>query len=150
MKIMPSEMEVAGRRYYQKGETVDFQGVENEWPMFFAFMVIDGVFKNIPQQVEEYQKLMEKTMTEDLSNGDPLLPRMYSIPSAGLNKERCAPRSVKRKITRSQLDMGGLIDEVRQQEQVGEVFLWGQALFTISQLLTKGLLYLHELDPIGR
>ena len=87
-------------------------------------------------------------MTEDPSNGDPLLPRMYSVPSAGLSKERCAPRSVKRKITRSQVDMGRLAEEERQQ--VGEVFLWGQALFTISQLLTKGLLYLHELDPICR
>merc|ERR1719209_7928 len=143
-----SELEVAGRRYYQEGETVDFQGVENEWPMFFIFMIIDGMFKNLPQQVEEYQQLLEKTMTEKPSNGDPLLPRMYSVPSAGLKKERCAPRSVKRKITRSQMDMSKLVE--KENQQVGEVFLWGQALFTISQLLTKSLLYLHELDPIGR
>ena len=143
-----TELEVAGRRYYQEGETVDFQGVENEWPMFFIFMVIDGVFKNLPEQVQEYQELLDRTMTEDPSNGDPLLPRMYSVPSAGLNKERYAPKSVKRKVTRSQVDMGRLVEEEKQQ--VGEVFLWGQALFTISQLLTKSLLYLYELDPIGR
>ena len=116
--------------------------------MFFIFMVIDGVFKNLPEQVQEYQELLDRTMTEDPSNGDPLLPRMYSVPSAGLNKERYAPKSVKRKVTRSQVDMGRLVEEEKQQ--VGEVFLWGQALFTISQLLTKSLLYLHELDPIGR
>ena len=38
-------------RYYQEGETLDFQGVENEWPMFYLFMIIDGAFKNLPDQV---------------------------------------------------------------------------------------------------
>ena len=38
-------------RYYQEGETLDFQGVENEWPVFYLFMIIDGAFKNLPDQV---------------------------------------------------------------------------------------------------
>lgn len=38
-------------RYYQEGETQTFKGVENEWPIFFIFMIIDGVFKNLPEQV---------------------------------------------------------------------------------------------------
>lgn len=32
----------------------------------------------------------------------------------------------------------------------GSVFLWGQSLFIIAQLLTAGLLHVNELDPIRR
>lgn len=30
------------------------------------------------------------------------------------------------------------------------LFLWGQSLFIIAQLLTAGLLHINELDPIRR
>jgi phosphorylase kinase alpha/beta subunit len=30
------------------------------------------------------------------------------------------------------------------------IFLWGQSLFIIAQLLTAGLLHVNELDPIRR
>lgn len=32
----------------------------------------------------------------------------------------------------------------------GSVFLWGQAVFIIAQLLTAGLLHINELDTIRR
>ena len=44
-------MLIPHHRYYQEGETLDFQGVENEWPVFYLFMIIDGAFKNLPDQV---------------------------------------------------------------------------------------------------
>ena len=63
-------------RYYQKGETLDFQGVENEWPIFFIFMIIDGIFKSLPDQVEKYQGLLEGVITVDPDTGDQLVPRL--------------------------------------------------------------------------
>lgn len=33
---------------------------------------------------------------------------------------------------------------------VGPLFLWGQAVFIIAQLLTSGLLHINELDTIRR
>ena len=37
-----TELEDLERRYYQKGETLEFENVENEWPIFYIFMIIDG------------------------------------------------------------------------------------------------------------
>lgn len=36
------------------------------------------------------------------------------------------------------------------QAPVGPLFLWGQAVFIIAQLLTSGLLHINELDTIRR
>ncbi len=33
----------------------DFENVENEWPIFYIFMIIDGCFKDNQDQVNEYQ-----------------------------------------------------------------------------------------------
>ena len=32
-------------RYYETGETLEYESIENEWPIFFLFMIIDGMFK---------------------------------------------------------------------------------------------------------
>lgn len=146
-----SDLEECGRRYYQEGETLDFQGVENEWPMFYLFMIIDGAFKNLPDQVAEYQKAMDCRMAEDPVTGDPLVPRMYSVPSDAVKEEKEVPKSVKRKIT--QFKGPRQVEEarpVREGSPTSEVFLWGQAMYIIAQLLTKDLLHLWELDPIRR
>ena len=31
-------------RFYHEGKTLEFEGIENEWPMFYLYMIIDGVF----------------------------------------------------------------------------------------------------------
>jgi hypothetical protein len=33
----------------------EFENVENEWPVFYVFMIIDGIFKDNQNQVNEYQ-----------------------------------------------------------------------------------------------
>lgn len=37
-----------------------------------------------------------------------------------------------------------------EEAQNGPLFLWGQAVFVIAQLLTSGLLHINELDTIRR
>ena len=38
-------------RFYHEGKTLEFDGIENEWPMFYLYMVIDGVFLGDDSQV---------------------------------------------------------------------------------------------------
>lgn len=133
-----TELEDLERRYYQKGETLDFENVENEWPIFYIFMIIDGIFKDNQSQVDEYQELISKRMVY-AQNGDPLVPMMFSVPTDSMKEEKCEPRSQKRKITMSNI-VGAQND----------VFLWGQAMYIISELLTKNFLHIYELDPIKR
>ena len=49
-----TEIEDHQRRYYHKGETLEFENVENEWPIFYINMIIDGVEQEVPlAKVEE-------------------------------------------------------------------------------------------------
>jgi len=134
-----TELEDIQRRYYQKGETLEFENVENEWPIFYIYMIIDGIFKDNPDQVKEYQDLLSQRMVYDSMSGDPLVPIMYYVPTNAMKDEKVDPNTQKRKITFSNLS--GF---------PSDVFLWGQAMFIISELLTNNLLHMYELDPIKR
>lgn len=41
-------------------------------------------------------------------------------------------------------------EESYQRAPAQHLFLWGQSVFIIAQLLTAGLLHINELDPIRR
>lgn len=56
-------------RYYNPGEIRDFEGNECEWPIFYTYMIIDGVFKNNTEQIEEYQAELRKCMYADECGG---------------------------------------------------------------------------------
>ncbi len=54
---------------YPEGKIQEFDGIESEWPMFFAFMVIDGVFQRKPEQVEKYHELLKKRLAYNEQGG---------------------------------------------------------------------------------
>lgn len=47
----------------------DFEGNECEWPLFYTFLIIDGVFKSNTEQIEEYQAELRKCMYADANGG---------------------------------------------------------------------------------
>ena len=53
-------LEPKGQKVYADGMTQKFEGLESEWPIFHAFMVIDGIFKNIDQQVDYHQTQLKR------------------------------------------------------------------------------------------
>ncbi|XP_011147256.1 probable phosphorylase b kinase regulatory subunit beta isoform X4 [Harpegnathos saltator] len=132
------------RRYYKSGEIKDFDSVENEWPLFYIFMIIDGVFKSLPEQVEEYQNLLKTKVYKD-QNGDPVIPMYYYVPEEYLETERNEPCSVNRLPSDEGRGYRGAVDH-----ESTSMYLWNQAMFVIAQLLTAGLLHINELDPIRR
>ncbi|XP_021927743.1 probable phosphorylase b kinase regulatory subunit beta isoform X5 [Zootermopsis nevadensis] len=129
-------LEDSNRRYYRNGETKEFEGVECEWPLFYIFMIIDGVFKSQPEQIEEYQNLLKSKIKRDM-NGDPVIPMYFFVHEDNIEFEKQEPGS-----------------QIRQSSSEGSgvkgMFLWNQAMFVIAQLLTAGLLHINELDPIRR
>ena len=131
-----TQLEDHQRRYYHKGETLEFEKVENEWPIFYINMIIDGVFKNLPDQVKKYKELLKPRLTEGPKSGDPLVPQMYQVGSEQMKHEREMPRSQRRKITNA--------------SNPEEVFLCGQAFYVIAELLTRELVHVYEVDPIKR
>lgn len=88
-------LEDPNRRYYHEGELKEFDGIESEWPLFYVMMIIDGVFRTLPDQVEEYQKLLKARIYMD-EFGDPVIPWYYYVPREGIENERNEPNSVRR------------------------------------------------------
>lgn len=132
-----SALEDASRRFYNEGETKEFESIENEWPLFYIFMIIDGVFKSQPEQVEEYQNLLKPRIKKD-TNGDPVIPMYFYVPEDNIEIEKQEPGTSIR--LASEEGRGG----------DGGLYLWNQAMLIIAQLLTGGLLHINELDPIRR
>ncbi|KAJ4443779.1 hypothetical protein ANN_05557 [Periplaneta americana] len=131
-----SLLEDTNRRFYRNGETKEFESIECEWPLFYMFMIIDGVFKSLPEQIEEYQNLLKSKIKRDL-NGDPVIPMYFYVSEGSIEFEKQEPGS-----------------QIRQASAEGSgakgMYLWNQAMFIIAQLLTAGLLHINELDPIRR
>nr|XP_023013016.1 probable phosphorylase b kinase regulatory subunit beta isoform X1 [Leptinotarsa decemlineata] len=127
-----SELEDKNSRYYQKSEIKNFENIECEWPLFYIFMIIDGVFKALPDQIQEYQDLLKERIMVD-HHGDPVIPMYYYVPKENIEKEQCEPNTTKKK-----------------PNTEGGLFLWNQSMFILAQLLTEGLLHINELDPIRR
>ena len=44
-------VEDGNKRYYRPAEIKTFDGIECEWPIFFAYMVIDSVYKGNQKKV---------------------------------------------------------------------------------------------------
>ncbi|KAG8230656.1 hypothetical protein J437_LFUL010675 [Ladona fulva] len=169
------------RRFYRVGETKEFENIECEWPLFYIFMIIDGVFKTLPSQVEEYEKLLNDVMQKDSNGGiavelidcNPLVPMCYTLPLDVVDAEKSDPGSQSRigcfgmgwlskyhssripaKVEVNSFRKNGEEDynegEDNDEENGKTLFLWGQAMYIISKLLTEKLLHVTELDPVRR
>uniref|UniRef100_A0A8B9NTM7 Phosphorylase b kinase regulatory subunit n=1 Tax=Apteryx owenii TaxID=8824 RepID=A0A8B9NTM7_APTOW len=123
------------RRYYKPAEIKLFDGIECEFPLFFIFMIIDGVFRGNPAQVKEYQDLLDPLL-QHTSEGCPVVPKYYYVPADFVELEKKNPGSQKRFPSNSGRD--------------GKLFLWGQALYIIAKLLADKLVSPKDIDPIGR
>ncbi|XP_027502823.1 phosphorylase b kinase regulatory subunit beta isoform X2 [Chiroxiphia lanceolata] len=123
------------RRYYKPAEIKLFDGIECEFPLFFIFMIIDGVFRGNPAQVKEYQDLLDPLL-QHTPEGCPVVPKYYYVPADFVEMEKKSPGSQKRFPSNSGRD--------------GKLFLWGQAMYIIAKLLADKLISPKDLDPVGR
>ncbi|KAM9817436.1 phosphorylase b kinase regulatory subunit beta isoform 2-T2 [Neosynchiropus ocellatus] len=123
------------RRYYKPAEMKLFDGIECEFPLFFIYMMIDGVFRGNSAQVKEYQELLEPIIFQSFE-GYAVIPKYYYVPADFVEAEQNKHGSQKRFPSNSGRD--------------GKLFLWGQALFYIAKLLVDELISPKDIDPIHR
>ncbi|XP_054160687.1 probable phosphorylase b kinase regulatory subunit beta isoform X2 [Oppia nitens] len=125
-------------KLYQSDETKRFENIECDWPLFCCFMAIDGIFKNNEQQTKYYKDLLfNKLCRIDMATGDYLIPKYYYVPPEYVDAEKADPGSTPRLASQEGSDSSCL-------------YLMGQAVLIITQLLSDGLLQPVELDPIRR
>ncbi|CAI5646244.1 unnamed protein product [Oreochromis niloticus] len=123
------------RHYYKPAEMKLFDGIECEFPIFFIYMMIDGVFRGNKAQVKEYQELLEPIIFQSYE-GHAIIPKYYYVPADFVEAEQNKHGSQKRFPSNSGRD--------------GKVFLWGQALYNIAKLLVDELISPKDIDPIHR
>ncbi|XP_017314037.1 phosphorylase b kinase regulatory subunit beta isoform X3 [Ictalurus punctatus] len=123
------------RRYYRPAEMKLFDGIECEFPIFFIYMMIDGVFRGNTAQVKEYEDLLQAIIFQSYE-GHAVIPKYYHVPADFVEAEQKKHGSQKRFPSNSGRD--------------GMLFLWGQALYNIAKLLVDGLISPKDIDPIHR
>ncbi|XP_030233049.1 phosphorylase b kinase regulatory subunit beta isoform X1 [Gadus morhua] len=123
------------RRYYKPAEMKLFDGIECEFPIFFIYMIIDGVFRGNKDQVKEYQDLLQPVIFRS-PEGHAVVPKYYYVPADFVEAEQKKHGSQKRFPSNAGGD--------------GRYFLWGQALFNIAQLLVDELISPKDIDPLHR
>ncbi|KAK6316699.1 phosphorylase b kinase regulatory subunit alpha, skeletal muscle isoform [Coregonus clupeaformis] len=119
------------RIYYESSELKLFENIECEWPLFWTYLILDGVFINSPEQVQEYRDALEAIMIKQ-KDGLSLVPELYSVPADKVDEEYVNPHSVER------VPMGKL------------PLMWGQSLYILGNLLADGFLAPGEIDPLNR
>ena len=118
------------RLHYEPWELKVFENIECEWPLFWCYLVIDGIFYENEEQVKMISENLESVL---IKNGDSvkLVPELYSVPSYKVEEEYRAPKSQER------VALGKL------------PHVWGQSLYIIGKLLRDNLITPGELDPIN-
>ncbi|XP_040428044.1 phosphorylase b kinase regulatory subunit alpha, skeletal muscle isoform isoform X3 [Cygnus olor] len=119
------------RSYYEPAELKLFENIECEWPLFWTYLIIDGLFSGNMEQVQEYREALEGVLVKG-KNGVRLLPELYSVPPDKVDEEYRNPHTVDR------IPMGKL------------PLMWGQSLYILGCLMAEGFLAPGEIDPLNR
>jgi phosphorylase kinase alpha/beta subunit len=123
-------IEDAHRLHYEPMELKQFEHIECEWPLFFAYLMLDALFRGDRAQADEYCDRLQPLFVEQ--NGFRLLPELYYVPADKIEAERANPGSQ----TRLANDNIPLV--------------WTQSLYLLGQLLREGFIALGDIDPLGR
>ncbi|XP_056234949.1 phosphorylase b kinase regulatory subunit alpha, liver isoform isoform X3 [Seriola aureovittata] len=119
------------RLHYDPAELKLFENIECEWPVFWTYLILDGIFAEDQVQVQEYREALEGILIRG-KNGIKLVPELYSVPRDKVEEEYSNPHSVDRVAT-GQLP-----------------HMWGQSLYILGCLLAEGFLAPGEIDPLNR
>ncbi|BAZ33063.1 phosphorylase kinase alphabeta [Cylindrospermum sp. NIES-4074] len=118
------------RLHYEPWELKQFENIECEWPLFFTYLVLDGLFCGNQEQVQKYQQQLQTLLIE--RDGLHLLPELYYVPAENVEAEKLAPQ------TQSRLPNPNL------------PLVWAQSLYFLGQMISEGLLAIGDIDPLGR
>ena len=118
------------RLHYEREELAQFEHIECEWPLFWAYELITACCEERWQEARQWrQRLASVSVTVD---GVALLPELYLVPEPAVAAERLQPGSQPR------------------QANANVPLLWTQSLTWLADLLLAGLILPEDLDPIGR
>ncbi|KAF7697172.1 phosphorylase b kinase regulatory subunit alpha, skeletal muscle isoform [Silurus meridionalis] len=119
------------RLYYESSELKLFENIECEWPLFWTYLILDGIFINSPEQVQEYRDALDAILIKG-KDGVRFVPELYSVPLDKVDEEYINPHTVER------VPLGNC------------PLKWAQSLYILGNLLAEGFLAPGEIDPLNR
>uniref|UniRef100_A0AAR2LQI9 Phosphorylase b kinase regulatory subunit n=1 Tax=Pygocentrus nattereri TaxID=42514 RepID=A0AAR2LQI9_PYGNA len=106
------------RLYYESSELMLFENIECEWPLFWTYLILDGIFIKSPEQVQEYRDALDSILIKG-KDGLRLIPELYSVPPDKVDEEYNNPHTVER------VPLGKC------------PMKWGQSLYLLGNLLAE-------------
>lgn len=121
-------VEDGSRLYYEHSELADFENIESEWPLFFAFLYVDALFNENEATATYYREKLENLMV--FQDGIGLIPELYYLPSENVAAEKKNPRSQAR-VPNDNIPL-----------------VWAQSLYLTGLMIDEDLLTPDDLDPL--
>jgi phosphorylase kinase alpha/beta subunit len=123
-------LEDHNRLHYEPHELKQFADIECEWPLFFCYLLLNGLFNGDANSAQDYRRQLEALRVEE--NGQLLLPELYIVPMQAIDAEKAQPHSQNR-IPNENIPL-----------------VWAQSLFVLGCLVQDGFIELDDIDPLGR
>lgn len=123
-------LEDHSRLHYNPSELGKFENIESEWPLFFAYQLVNLQFAGRHAEADAQWSQLQEVMVE--VDGWRLLPELYYVPEPLVSAERASPHS-QRRLPNDNLPL-----------------VWAQSLYFLGAMLRDGLLSPRDVDPLGR
>ena len=118
------------RLHYEREELAQFEHIECEWPLFWAYELITACCEERWAEARQWRQRLAGVSV--MAGGNALLPELYRVPREAIAAERRQPGSQPREAN----------------ENVP--LLWTQSLTWLADLLLAGLITPGDLDPSNR
>ncbi|KAF9304628.1 hypothetical protein BGZ74_001014 [Mortierella antarctica] len=161
------------RLHYDAHELMIFEDIECEWPLFFTYFILDGLFSENEHQVEEYRAKLEPliidsatlldfgqfisdTMSESDDGRSLKTPTSPGFATPSSNSDGKQPEHIPL-IPELYYVPHHLVDAEKNnnhsQARVANdnlPLVWANSLHTLGNLIYENLLSVAEIDPLGR
>eukprot|EP00124_Ichthyophonus_hoferi_P001166 Ihof_evm7s55 gene=Ihof_evmTU7s55 len=146
------------RLHYEPAELQRFDNIECEWPLFYCFLILDGIFRGDQEQVRQYQNLLEPLLVEP----DEKYFETYSLPRPNNTDSIPGGSGVGAPSTTRSIPMFYFVPKDKVQAEYADPhsqhrlpsdktpFMWAQSLYILGALLSHGLISVGEIDPLNR
>ena len=118
------------RLHYEPEELQQFQRIECEWPLFFAYLHLTHLFGENRETADSYLDRLERTCI--IRDGQKLVPELYYVPETKIDAERLSPGS-----------------QIRVANE-NIPLVWAQSLLILGKLLHEGWIEPKDIDPLHR
>lgn len=165
-------VEDTSRLYYDAQELKVFEDIESEWPLFFTYMVLEGLFTGDLQQAETYQKKLEPLIIDSVT----MAQQQQQTPASPFLNSTTSNDSSYHANTAYEDDHDEEDEELHvpllpelyyvpaenisaekeaphSQKRVPNdnlPLVWALSLYFLGGLITEDLLSPSEVDPLGR